>query len=167
MLGFGVYDAAKVMGLAAYGDPDRFRHQFDQLAWTTSDGAFDMDHDRLRFAEIMYYPPSADHRALTELFDVVPRAAGDPLRKEHEDIAAALQEKTDELVVKLALHLCSVQRSSPLCQSGAVASSQPAQPSPMNNQPSAQATEAGANSQALVVRAGRHRPTPHRPRAPR
>ena len=54
-----------------------------------------------------------------------------------------------------------------VCQSGAVASSQPAQPSPMNNQPSAQATEAGANSQALVVRAGRHRPTPHRPRAPR
>lgn len=121
MLGFGVYDAAKVMGLAAYGDPARFRAELDTLAWTTPEGVFGMDHDRLRFAQIMYYPPRADHRALTELFGVPPRAPDEPLTEDHEDIAAALQAKTDELVLHLATHLCSVTGARRICLAGGVA----------------------------------------------
>ncbi|GAA2961523.1 carbamoyltransferase family protein [Actinokineospora diospyrosa] len=120
-LGFGVYDAAKVMGLAAYGDPTRFAAAFDRLAWTTPDGGFDMAHDLLRFADILYYPPSADTSGLVELVGVEPRPRGAALDQVHQDIAAALQEKTNELVLHMTNHLHALTGSSRLCLAGGVA----------------------------------------------
>ncbi|KWV34413.1 carbamoyltransferase family protein [Micromonospora rifamycinica] len=121
LLGFGVYDAAKVMGLAAYGDPAVFRAAFDRLAWPTPDGGFDMDADALRFAEIMYYPPSAYHDRLVELFGIPPRRPGDDIEPVHEHIAAALQAKTNEIMLHLADHLRRRTGSANLCLAGGVA----------------------------------------------
>ncbi|MBM7776564.1 carbamoyltransferase [Actinokineospora baliensis] len=120
-LGFGVYDAAKVMGLAAYGDPTRFAAAFDRLAWTTQDGGFDMAHDLLRFADILYYPPSANTGGLVELLGVEPRSRGASLDQVHQDVAAALQEKTNELVLHMTNHLHQLTGSSRLCLAGGVA----------------------------------------------
>jgi len=121
LLGFGVYDAAKVMGLAAYGDPAVFKAAFDRLAWPTPEGGFDMDSDALRFAEIMYYPPSAYHDRLVELFGVTPRRPGDAITSVQEHIAAALQAKTDELMLHMAAHLRRRTGSDNLCLAGGVA----------------------------------------------
>ncbi|SER40959.1 carbamoyltransferase family protein [Actinokineospora terrae] len=118
-LGFGVYDAAKVMGLAAYGDPTRFAAAFDRLAWTTPDGGFDMATDLLRFADILYYPPSADTSGLVEVLGVEARS-GD-LEQVHQDVAAALQEKTNELVLHMTEHLRRLTGSTRLCLAGGVA----------------------------------------------
>ncbi|GLW91736.1 carbamoyltransferase family protein [Actinokineospora globicatena] len=118
-LGFGVYDAAKVMGLAAYGDPKRFAAAFDQLAWTTPDGGFDMATDVLRFADILYYPPSADTSGLVAALGVEPRTG--ELEQVHQDVAAALQEKTNELVLHMANHLQRTTGSTRLCLAGGVA----------------------------------------------
>ena len=120
-LGFGVYDAAKVMGLAAYGDPARFREALDALAWPTADGGFAMAHDRLRFSDICYYPPSADCVGLEATLGVRPRSADEPLTDVHHDIAAALQSKTNELVFHMVRHLHTLTGSSNLCLAGGVA----------------------------------------------
>ncbi|WP_026422576.1 carbamoyltransferase family protein [Actinokineospora inagensis] len=120
-LGFGVYDAAKVMGLAAYGDPARFAAAFDRLAWTTPDGGFDMAHEKLNFADILYYPPSADTSGLVAELGVEPRRRGGALEQVHQDVAAALQEKTNELVLHMANHLRRLTGSTRLCLAGGVA----------------------------------------------
>lgn len=124
-LGFGVYDAAKVMGLAGYGDPERFSAALDQLVWPTHDGGFEMADDLLRFAQIRYYPdtggPSAFYDGLVETFGIPPRKPSEPLLAVHHDIAAALQRKTDALVLHLARHLHERTGSSSLCIAGGVA----------------------------------------------
>ncbi|MFF3515893.1 carbamoyltransferase [Streptomyces sp. NPDC002573] len=120
-LGFGVYDAAKVMGLAAYGEPARFTEGFDRLAWTTEDGGFDMRHDLLKFSDILYYPPSADTSGLESVLGVRPRRPDEPLEDVHHDVAAALQEKTNELVLHMARHLHDVTGATRLCLAGGVA----------------------------------------------
>lgn len=121
LLGFGVYDAAKVMGLAAYGDPTVFEDALARLVWPTPDGGFDMAHDDLRFDEIMYYPPSAYHDKLTELLGVAQRKPGEAIEAVHEHVAAALQAKTDELMVHMAEHLRKRTGSANLCLAGGVA----------------------------------------------
>jgi carbamoyltransferase len=120
-LGFGVYDAAKVMGLAAYGDPGRFTAALDRLAWTTGDGGFDMRHDLLKFSDILYYPPSADTSGLQSVLGVSPRRPEESLEDVHHDVAAALQEKTNQLVLHMARHLHTLTGSSRLCLAGGVA----------------------------------------------
>lgn len=120
-LGFGVYDAAKVMGLAAYGDPGRFAAAFDRLAWATPDGGFGMAHDLLQFQRILYYPPSAWFDGLHRLFGIGPRAPDAPLTGDHYDVAAALQGKTDELLLHMAGHLRTLTGSPNLCLAGGVA----------------------------------------------
>ena len=121
LLGFDVYDAAKVMGLAAYGDPARYAAAFDQIAYTTPDGGFVTAHHILRFSEISYYPPSAYCEGLEILFGTKKREQGQPLNSTHHDIAAALQQKTDELVFHMVKHLHALTGSFNLCLAGGVA----------------------------------------------
>jgi carbamoyltransferase len=120
-LGFGVYDAAKVMGLAAYGDPDRFAGAFGQLAWATPDGGFDMVHSLLKFSRILYYPPAADCSGIEPLFGAPPRRPQDPILSLHHDVAAALQAKTSELVLHMVRHAHTLTGSRRLCLAGGVA----------------------------------------------
>ena len=120
-LGFGVYDAAKVMGLAAYGEPKRYAEDFDRLAWATPDGGFDMAHDLLRFNQIRYYPPSANFDGVGPLLGLESRQSDEPLLDVHHDLAAALQQKTDELVAHMARHLHTLTGSPNLCLAGGVA----------------------------------------------
>ena len=119
-LGFGVYDAAKVMGLAAYGDPRRFRDQFELLAWPTADGGFAMHAPSLRFSEICYDPSAAWLDGVVALFGHPPRRDG-PLERIHYDVAAALQALTDELIVHMANVLADHAGSERLCLAGGVA----------------------------------------------
>jgi carbamoyltransferase len=120
-LGFGVYDAAKVMGLAGYGNPKRFAAEFGRLAWATPGGGFDMAHGLLSFSEIMYYPPSANCSGLASVLGVQPRRRGEPLLEVHHDVAAALQEKTNDLVLHLVRHAHALTGSRRLCLAGGVA----------------------------------------------
>lgn len=120
-LGFDVYDAAKVMGLAAYGKPERFADAIGKLVWATDDGHFRMADDTLRFAEIMYYPADAYLDGVTEVYGVPARRKGEPLTDDHHDIAAALQVKTNEIVMHMIQHLHSIMPYDALCMAGGVA----------------------------------------------
>ncbi|MFH1520686.1 MAG: carbamoyltransferase C-terminal domain-containing protein [Candidatus Micrarchaeota archaeon] len=96
-LGFDGYDAAKVMGLSTYGDPVRYRKEFKMLVKTGE--KFETNDALLRFR-------TDDHSALEELFRLKKR--NEPIKgidldtKDYADVAATLQEVTEEIIFALA-----------------------------------------------------------------
>lgn len=120
-LGFGVYDAAKVMGLASYGDPNRFIERFRRILRAGPDGTFVIDHDMVRFGHLEYYPPRAYLDGLERFLDVKRRSPRDPLEQVHEDIAAALQTLTNEIVLHMVEYAHRQTGAENLCLAGGVA----------------------------------------------
>ncbi len=118
-LGFSEYDSAKVMGLAAYGDPSIFRAKFESLLHLDErvEGNFEVNDSICRFR-------SEDFSALENLFGVKKR--NDPIKtvdnetKDYADIAAALQEATEKIILALALKIRKEGYSN-LCLAGGVA----------------------------------------------
>lgn len=107
-----------VMALAALGDPTRFRHLFACAVRTTSTG-FALDP--------AYFPP----RVLTSGYartscrfveETCPaRRPDEPLQDVHQDLAAALQERTEQVMVHLGRRARLVTGSRRLCVGGGVA----------------------------------------------
>lgn len=120
-LGFGIYDAAKIMGLASYGDPARFIEKFRQILRAAPDGSFVIDHDMIRFGHLEYYPPKAYLDGLEAFLDVKRREPDDPLEQVHEDVAAAMQTLTNELVMHMAEYAHRETGARNLCLAGGVA----------------------------------------------
>ena len=112
-LGFTEYDACKVMGLAAYGDPARFRAAMAQLLAVDPAGSFRVDLARSRFR-------SDDHGPLAGLFGP-PRPRGGEILDHHRDVAAALQAATEETVLAIARRLHRETGASRLAYAGGVA----------------------------------------------
>ncbi len=113
-LGFTEYDASKVMGLATYGETDRFRDAFTQLVQPAEEGQFVVDNDILSFR-------SNSFDRLTALLNVPRRKRGDALTAVHADIAAGLQEITNRIVMHIVNHLYMRTGSTNLCMAGGVA----------------------------------------------
>jgi carbamoyltransferase len=95
-------DEYKVMALASYGDPVRFGPVFRRAVQATDDGGFvasRLDLDRL----------------------VPARPTGAPWSAEHADLAAALQRRTEEVVLDLARWLHERTGDRALTMAGGVA----------------------------------------------
>lgn len=112
-LGFGEYDACKVMGLSAYGNPAHFIGAFRELVGLSLNGGFTMDNRKLRFRV-------EDYSALEALFGVPRRLPHTEIKPVHEDIAAALQQITDEVLLHLVNYLIETTGCFNLCISGGV-----------------------------------------------
>jgi carbamoyltransferase len=111
-LGFSGYDASKVMGLAAYGNPATLRPQLTSMIRV---GAEDYAVDPVAAGF-----PWAKGPGLAALLGP-PRAEDSPFLPHHDDIAAALQEANDAAVMALVRR---VKRKAPfdnLCIAGGVA----------------------------------------------
>ncbi|GLW36640.1 carbamoyltransferase C-terminal domain-containing protein [Pectobacterium actinidiae] len=113
-LGFSEYDACKVMGMAAYGDAERFKEQFSSIVECLPEGQFTINNDILTFR-------SKSFSKLESLFDLQKRHKHDELRQEHYDIAATLQVVTDDIVMNIARHYLASSGSHHLCLAGGVA----------------------------------------------
>ncbi len=113
-LGFSEYHSCKVMGLASYGDPQKYLDRFDTLVELISEGRFRLDGDLLRFRVEDYEP-------LEALFGLKRRLKDQPLDQAHQDIAAALQEVTNRVICHMVDHLSDVTGSANLCMAGGVA----------------------------------------------
>jgi carbamoyltransferase len=91
-LGFSHYDASKAMGLAAYGNPEVFRRQFESVLradnenYGVAQDFLGVQPDKSARMEAMFGPPRGEDA------EMLPR---------HADIAAALQEATDAAVMAL------------------------------------------------------------------
>src|SRR5580693_1840508 len=94
-------DEYKIMGLAPYGDPERFRAFFEKTVELRPDGSIRIPILRLNRSREERENYLATRAHLDE--QLVPRRAPDAeITQEHKDVAAALQECLDRVV----LHVC-------------------------------------------------------------
>lgn len=105
-LGFSVNNSEyKVMGLSAYGNTDRGTNEYYQKLMGVmdlkEDGSFcfDMRYFKYHYADRM---PSD---LLCGLLGGPARKPSEPVTKRHEDIAAAVQLVTEEILTRMLLHL--------------------------------------------------------------
>ncbi|HZL96390.1 MAG TPA: carbamoyltransferase N-terminal domain-containing protein, partial [Vicinamibacterales bacterium] len=104
-LGFGLHEEYKVMGLAPYGNPRKYRSQFQSLYELHPQGNYVIRWDR--------FP------ALTEIG--MPRKKGEPITEFHQDAAAALQEALEHIVAHVLTHYRWLTQHRRLCMAGGVA----------------------------------------------
>ncbi|MGW0890102.1 carbamoyltransferase family protein [Saccharopolyspora sp. NPDC002578] len=112
LLGYGFGDEYKVMGLAPYGDPARFRDLFDELCVVRPDGDYEIGGDNAGLDSV---GPALFARGL------VPRRRGEAFTQEHKDIAAAAQEALERISLHVLGHWARATGSRRLCFGGGVA----------------------------------------------
>lgn len=116
-LGFTEFDACKVMGLAAYGDPESFASEYDRLFRVVDHeggSLFVIDPALARFR-------AGDVRGLESLFG--PRRTRDQPADlpRFANVAAGLQRRTEEAVLALARRLARATGECNLVYAGGVA----------------------------------------------
>jgi carbamoyltransferase len=111
-LGFSTYDASKLMGLAAYGNPQFFRDAFQEIVQVGKED-YAVDPEAIGFQ-------SAKASRLETLLGP-PRELDMNLLPRHADIAAALQEATNAAVMALVRRLKRKVPVEKLCFAGGVA----------------------------------------------
>ena len=112
-LGFSSYDASKVMGLAAYGNPATLRRQFEQIIRVGKE-------DYAVAPEYIGFHGNKIER-LESMVGPGRFAETEQLLPHHADIAAALQEATDAAVLALVRRVKRKVPSDNLCLAGGVA----------------------------------------------
>ena len=111
-LGFSHYDASKVMGLAAYGNPEVYRQQFlsilrtDEVNYGVAEEYLGFNPGGLARMQAMFGPPRGEDA------EILPR---------HADMAAALQAATDAAVTALVRRVKHRVPFDNLCLAGGVA----------------------------------------------
>ena len=122
-LGFGEQGGAKVMGLAAFGDPRRFAEAMDRLFRVNASAGTATASDALPFwiDVALARFRAGDVAGLESLFG--PRRQGDqsPTDSRFADVAAALQRHTEDALLALARRLQQATGQSSLAYSGGVA----------------------------------------------
>ena len=107
-----------VMALAALGDPARFRSLFAGAIQITEHGfVLDPQMFPLRVLTHGYRRTSTDFARAT----CPPRRPQEPIEQVHRDLAAALQERTEQVMVHLAERARMMTRARRLCVAGGVA----------------------------------------------
>jgi carbamoyltransferase len=109
-LGFAMYDASKLMGLAAYGNPEVFRSAFEAIIRVGKED-YAVDPEAIGFQ-------SAKSSRIESLLGP-PRY--EALEQRHADIAAALQAATNAAVMALIRRLKRKVPFDRLCFAGGVA----------------------------------------------
>ncbi|MEW6735955.1 MAG: carbamoyltransferase C-terminal domain-containing protein [Acidobacteriota bacterium] len=112
-LGFTAYDACKIMSLASYGNTETYRSHFQTLVQLTDKGGFIMDNSILRFR-------ADDYCKLEELFAIGKRSNSDVLKAAHFDIAASLQETTNQIMLHMVKYLYEQTQCENLSMAGGV-----------------------------------------------
>lgn len=105
LLGYGVFDEYKVMGLAPYGDPARYRAQMSALYTLLPGGDYEVYRDRVG--------------ALAQVIEV--RRKGGPFTQQHRDVAASLQEALEAIALHVLRHQREATGKTRLCLAGGVA----------------------------------------------
>jgi carbamoyltransferase len=111
-LGFSMYEASKLMGLAAYGNPEAFRRAFESMI-RVGEEDYAVDPEAIGFQ-------SAKSSQIETLLGP-PRDPGSEILQRHADIAAALQAATNAAVLALVRRLKRKVPFDKLCFAGGVA----------------------------------------------
>ena len=117
-LGFKVNSAEyKVMGLAPYGDPEKYYEKFTKLVEVKDDGSFKLNMKYFSYE----YGLRMTNKKFDELFGGPARKPESQLTQREKDIAASLQKITNEIVLKIVDHARAIHPSKNLCLAGGVA----------------------------------------------
>ena len=105
MLGYGLGDEYKIMGLAPYGDSDVYRRYFESLYTLKDDGDY------------VLRPVSA----VALRADFAPRRHGQDFTQQHKDFAASVQRTLEKIAMHVISYWASATGLSRLCFTGGVA----------------------------------------------
>lgn len=111
-LGFAEYDACKIMGLAGYGDASIFSEAFEEMIQITPEG-FTVNGDILRFREEGF-------EAMESLLGPKRSPSALDIQQRYKDIAASLQELTNQIMLHLSRLVHEKSGSQNLCIAGGV-----------------------------------------------
>jgi carbamoyltransferase len=107
----------KVMGLAPYGEPRYAAVILDRLVELRDDGSFKLDMRYFNFLHGL----TMTNAAFDELFGGPPRTPESPLTQREMDLAASVQQVTEEIVLRMARHVHRETGMRNLCLAGGVA----------------------------------------------
>jgi carbamoyltransferase len=117
-LGFKVNcDEYKVMGLAPYGTPRFVESIYAHLIDVKEDGSFQLNMDYFGYTTTM----KMTNRKFNRLFGSVPRRKGEELSAFHMDMAASIQQVTEEILLRMVKNLKARFGHDTLCLAGGVA----------------------------------------------
>lgn len=107
----------KLMGLAPYGEPRFADLILDHLIDLREDGSFHLDQRYFNYVAGLTMTSPAFHA----LFGGPPRQPEQPLTQREMDLAASIQQVTEEAVLRLARHARQLTGEHALCLAGGVA----------------------------------------------
>lgn len=114
----------KLMGLAPYGLKDSEQTQTyrekitDHLVDIKEDGSILLNMDYFRFATGL---KMSNDKKWEQLFNLPPRQPDDPITQSHTNLALAIQEVTEEIVLRMAKHAKEITGCNQLVMAGGVA----------------------------------------------
>ncbi len=107
----------KLMGLAPYGEPKYTQLILDHLVQVQADGTYCLNMEYFNFATGL----TMTNQRFSRLFGRSPRRPETPLTQQDMDIAASIQQVTEEVVLRLAKTAKQEVDADYLCLSGGVA----------------------------------------------
>jgi carbamoyltransferase len=113
-------DEYKIMGLAPYGNPSRYRGFFEEAVEFLDDGTIRIPSLRMNSAREDRETYGATRRLLEQR--LIPRRAPDAeITDDHRDVAAALQECLDKVMLHICGHFGRTTRLRRMAMAGGVA----------------------------------------------
>jgi len=107
----------KMMGLAPYGEPKYARLLMDRLVDVKPDGSFRLDQSYFDYCTGL----RMTNGKFAELFGQPPRTPDQLITQFHMDVAASIQEVTEEILLRLTRSLAAETGARNLCLAGGVA----------------------------------------------
>ena len=107
----------KVMGLAPYGEPKYSQRILDHLIDLKEDGSFRLDQSYFDYCTGLAMTNDLFH----DLFGGPPRRPDELLTQHHMDLAASVQDVTEEVMLRMTRALAKENGSRNLCLAGGVA----------------------------------------------
>lgn len=107
----------KLMGLAPYGNPIYADLIYDHLIDLKADGSFTMNQQYFNYTSGL----TMTNKKFANLFGGPPRKAESPITQRDMDLAASIQQVTEEIVFRSAMHAKKITGSKNLCLAGGVA----------------------------------------------
>lgn len=106
----------KVMGLAPYGDPDKFFSKLDKIFLQSEKLEMDTQYFSWEYDEQLMF-----NKKLAQLLDLLPRLPEEELTQEHKDLAAGLQKIYEREFLKLVSKAKNIVGTDNLCLGGGCA----------------------------------------------
>ena len=107
----------KVMGLAPYGEPKYVQRIYDRLIDLKEDGSFKLNMDYFNYCAGL----TMTNGKFADLFDGPPRKPETKLTQREMDLARAVQEVTEEIMIRMARNVKKITGEKYLCLAGGVA----------------------------------------------